>query len=91
MTRLEEIKERLSKASLGPWHFNGRQGSIYDDCEDMIFEGNQDGMRGPQEQEDGEFLAHTREDIPWLLEHIKSLEFMSTALKGGKLPRHSTT
>ncbi len=74
MSRLEEIKERVKKATKGPWESSENLG-------DHSVQGP-DGpvaavtyayAEGPisLDECDAEFIAHARDDIPWLLEHLK--------------------
>lgn len=85
MSRLDEIRARADAATPGPWllHKNGGELEIVDasgatsDASDIAF------MHVHAEKEDwalpgtgydnAEFIAHAREDIPYLLSEIERL------------------
>lgn len=75
--RLEEIREREKKATKGPWHFQadtaGRPVRLHADDFDTVItrELNEDYLY--MTNQDEAFIAHSREDIPFLLSHIDSL------------------
>ncbi|WP_374711519.1 hypothetical protein [Symbiobacterium terraclitae] len=57
--RLREIQERVSKASEGPWYVQSpRVASVADG----------------RWEENAEFIAHAREDVPWLLSLLRERE-----------------
>ena len=76
--RIKEIRERAEKATVGPWvtvscSHGGR----------ILTRGDTNvgrKERHPQTyiqivpREDAHFIAHAREDIPWLLERVEELE-----------------
>src|SRR6185312_6774960 len=74
--RLEEIRQRAEKATKGPWEWVGRDGDHHDlmSPEGMIHsDGSACGeysadieVFGP----DATFIAHSREDIPYLLSEL---------------------
>ncbi len=76
--RLREIRERAEKATPGPMEVNERGGGTmgYDiDRIDDDAPGLPNGMRGYFErQEDAEFYAAAREDVPALLREIDRLK-----------------
>lgn len=93
---LEEIKERVKKASFGPWivertkKFSGDNwliascGNSYDGLDNFVTTSNQRGSETNFEadaQTDAEFMAHSRTDIPALLQ---ILEIQQKALEGVK-------
>lgn len=75
--RLNEIAERVAKASPGPWEFDikgwitpSRQLEVFYVCADNSHSVKVvDSLR----EEDGDFIAHARQDIPWLLEQVAAL------------------
>ena len=78
---LKEIEERCNKATPGPWHFNpGDSYSAYPSVMTrgrflLVFDVAEDAPDDfPGWDEDAAFVAHSREDIPKLLVHIKELE-----------------
>lgn len=79
MTRIDEIRERAEKATKGPWEWSGRkedadgfiyhpQGSYLADTLILLGDTYED------DHLDLDFIAHSREDIPYLLNRIKELE-----------------
>lgn len=83
MDRLEEIREREQAATPGSWNID-RDGQIRSGiilvagCNPIIRNGElwSDGIRYPNSS-NAEFIAHTREDIPYLLseiDHLKDIE-----------------
>ena len=75
MTREDEIRERAEKTTAGLWEYDGagcvgvygkNDVHMYDICEcDDIWTENAEA--------NGEFIAHSREDIPYLLGEIDKL------------------
>jgi len=75
--RLAEIRERLEKATDGPWK------AIDSDYEtewsvhgsEIIFDGNNvgDGYYASPSEDDAKFIAHSREDTPWLVKIVDAL------------------
>ena len=79
MTHLTEIEERAKKATEGPWEWSDRevesngyvyipQGSTLGDTLIQLGD-NYEGY-----QSDCDFIAHSREDIPYLLSLLRSAE-----------------
>lgn len=68
MSRIDEIKEREIKATEGPWIFNPRdeEVAIANKDKGIVFDPNCD-----MKDEDLDFIAHTREDIPYLRAEIE--------------------
>lgn len=68
MTRLDEIKERCEKAPKGPW-----RPQYEDECywvDNLSGREIADFTQCLNPQNTYEFVAHSRTDIPWLLEQI---------------------
>jgi hypothetical protein len=73
MDRIEEIKERLSKASDGPWESN--EDDFYITCGRKIIAVAQNvNVPIKQIEANQQLIAHAREDIPFLLSRISALE-----------------
>ena len=88
MNRLNEIKSRLAAATRGNWvyeskrdthdfciYVKGAKASVYGDID---FE---DGVVGSSEwiwikDADGEFIAHSKADIEWLINEIERLQLI---------------
>jgi hypothetical protein len=78
MSRLDEIEARAEAASNGPWWFDGRD--IFHKPSDS----NLDAIVIPLPltwhetqavaRADAEFVAHARDDIPWLIARVRALE-----------------
>jgi hypothetical protein len=76
--RIEEIKERVDKATPGPWVSECEVGETF------IWNANKTGWRGPGpalvvddeyiSPENADFIAHSRDDIPYLLTRLASVE-----------------
>lgn len=92
MSRLEEIKARCEKATLGPWSnahtITGSDPEDTRECDLLVYK--QHGLgdpqflvatteKGPQNFENMEFIAHSREDIPYLLGIIEKLASFNKA------------
>jgi len=57
--RLEQIREREQKATKGPWDHDGI--AIRSEGKETF------DWKIPSDSVDADFIAHAREDIPWLL------------------------
>jgi len=79
MTRLDEIAQRAENATKGPWHSPGL-GEVHSDHDHGIYV----RVLAPDEPDpvvadlcgdaDAEFIAHAREDIPYLLAEVRRLD-----------------
>jgi hypothetical protein len=67
MTRLEEIAKRAEAATPGKWKPNSNEGY----CDRWMFIDQGDGIY--IRDADAEFIAHAREDVPYLLALVASL------------------
>jgi hypothetical protein len=84
MTRIEEIKNRAEKTTVGPWGVNTGHfvvascGHSNDDDKDYEVCGNgylmRDGVGDSDAKTDAEFIAHARTDIPYLLSKVEAAE-----------------
>ena len=85
MNRLEEIKARLAAATPGNWVYDSER-DTHDSC--IYVEGSTEehGYIGPDnggiigssewiwvEDADGEFMAHAKADIEWMISEIERL------------------
>jgi hypothetical protein len=82
MPRLDEIKARCDAATEGPWGVEidggillGKAYRIVAGEKTIIHEGRwQDGISyGDMTHENATFIAHAREDIPWLIAEVERL------------------
>lgn len=88
MTRLEEIEAREQATTKGPWVMSRDEmtaafgqhryvvaGTATDDRQKLKdWRLLVEGMHGADSVHDAEFIAHAREDIPWLVARVKELE-----------------
>ncbi|MCY8915631.1 hypothetical protein MOE20_06735 [Bacillus atrophaeus] len=66
--KLEEIRQRADAATEGPWHYVITTEGAY------ILDQDSDLISGECEREqDARFIAHARQDIPWLISEIDRL------------------
>jgi hypothetical protein len=78
VSRLEEIRARAAAATPGPWHSNTRWhkryavGVIEPDGSEAILTSLNDYFTNFAAN--GDFIAHAREDIPYLLAKLKECE-----------------
>jgi hypothetical protein len=80
--RVDAIRARVEAATPGPWRCSNRgdgSASVYrhdDDFGDeaLVDDGLCPHIRGEVRAADGPFIAHAREDIPWLLNQLEALE-----------------
>jgi len=78
LQRLEEIEARVARATPGPWESDGvRVYSDYSKCKynlvadcdlELAIKGTE-----PQLPWDPHFIAHAREDVPWLCQVTREL------------------
>ena len=69
--RLTEIIARMNAATPGPWWCDSTN-SLY--CHDEQYIDDDKYIGDVRYDEDGPFLAHARDDVPWLLELVRRLE-----------------
>lgn len=73
--RVREIRERVEKATLGPWQFAPNVnvgGLVRSDTGAMAIAAFREDHA--EMVANAEFIAHAREDIPYLLDRIEKLE-----------------
>jgi len=71
MSRLDEIEQRAAQATPGPW--TSGSGCVYSNglsVTDGVFEYIVDEFRRDHEP-NAQFIAHAREDIPWLVAEVR--------------------
>lgn len=83
MSRVDDIRARAEAATQGPWaiwhDLDHRGFTTVGDAEsyDEILANGECEESNPTAhvyvEEDAEFIAHAREDVPWLLEHVDRL------------------
>lgn len=75
MDRLSEIRARCEAATTGPWKYqdNGFDGGIYG-ADHLMVVGGEPHEGRIEDGPDAQFIAHSREDIPYLLEEIERIE-----------------
>jgi len=103
MTRLEQIKQRAEKATKGPWRWMNRHVLIADYGSRPCVLIGQGGLKHIHHDSgllveltpswpDPQFIAHAREDIPWLIEQNRAMEsrlcFLVTELAALKAVGH---
>ena len=74
--RVKEIRERLEKATPGPWCYGAGNSSVLCDVGIIDHKGfgilvNCGRSSGSETPEDGDFIAHSRTDVPDLLAALK--------------------
>jgi len=73
---LVAISERAEKASPGPWQVaSTTDGEYILDCDEWVVAATF------ERREDAYFVAHAREDIPSLLDHIAELEAVINVIR----------
>jgi len=73
-SELNEIEQRCNKATLGPWksYIEGRD---HDSGESFIETGGENiYLNNPLFDNNQDFIAHSRQDIPKLIEEIRKLK-----------------
>jgi hypothetical protein len=85
--RLEQIRVRAEKSTPEPWHAHGKphpeavrlrkEAAGVSSAECLIYLSSRDYVCLPEtfarQQADAEFIAHARQDVPWLLGQIDAL------------------
>jgi predicted RNase H-like nuclease (RuvC/YqgF family) len=86
MERLEEINERLNKATLGPWEYSDCACEIWSTAhktvtDDDVVIGGTEGAGIAISEDDNNFVCHAPNDIKYLLEQITALQEENERLK----------
>ena len=72
------IKERAKKATAGPWQYEQYELGPLENTARLYYSGSEkpfaDFRGGLNQDQDAEFIAHARTDIPALLAHVEELE-----------------
>lgn len=73
--RLAEIQARAEAAAEGPWYVEAHQPTLTRRVvsDDHMLDANL-GYLGNRNQAEAEFIAHAREDVPWLLREVLALQ-----------------
>jgi|GEM_PF-3101132 len=75
--KLEEIRERAEKATAGPWEFSIKDRKNSEPRNLIEVNREEDKLNIIQDvwgREDAEFIAHARQDIPYLLEALQQAQ-----------------
>ena len=75
--RLEEIKQRMAAATLGPWElreYPGEAGLLSIWVGQFLIAGNESCLPPEQERANMEFILHARQDIPYLIRRLEAAE-----------------
>lgn len=76
--RLREIRERLANVEPGPWELNHSSGAGDDHLAAVACSRGEivphQGLQSAEHLATLAFIAHAREDIPWLLEEVERLQ-----------------
>lgn len=104
--RIDEITERANAATAGPWakypymsygaHHADIRGDVQGPTFTLVAEILDMGPRGAEGIADAEFIAHAREDVPWLVEQLREallrMDAVSPRKSGAiaRLVKHST-
>ncbi len=80
---IDEIEERVSKATKGPWSADEGDGWVRSLSEPVA--GSRIGLVSRNAEPNAEFIAHAREDVPDLLAELKAAqEKLGAALRKAK-------
>jgi hypothetical protein len=73
--RMAEIEARAEKATEGPWALPFDDGAIaLPGGRNSLLGLDMDGMAVVERRPDAEFIAHAREDVPYLIARARELE-----------------
>jgi len=86
LKRLEEIERRVTKATPGPWVYGESEREQWVKAGDKLvvyleYYGKPDPEVYQQTKHDFEFVAHTREDVPWLRQIVRELLAQYAAMR----------
>lgn len=93
MTRLEEIKKRCEEATEGPWFDDRTTKAIKVSAESSAFSRgkfniatyptrtNQSLVSHQEWEGNAKFIAHSRQDIPWLVVEVERLQRENQVIK----------
>jgi hypothetical protein len=86
--RIEQIKERAERATAGPWTQEecGGQSIVVNPVKIVLFAGRQSqdiahDTSAQQIECNADFIAHAREDVPFLLQQIEELKEWGQAFR----------
>ena len=95
--RLAKIKKREAKATLGPWVPEHLTGCPDDNWAGAYIIGGTEYIAGMWDYDDGgicstqddaEFIAHARQDIPYLLRRLEAAEELIGECNGREIVSH---
>lgn len=74
LQRLEEIEARAEKATPGRWKWSsGFLIALREGCNELVLLTDWDRQIHGRKEEDEGFIAHAREDVPWLCQIVRQL------------------
>jgi hypothetical protein len=78
-TRLDEIRKRVEQATPGPWERSDFAHAVDDTFEvksrgKLYQNGYPSLVASEADRRDANFIAHAREDIPWLIAEVERLQ-----------------
>jgi hypothetical protein len=85
--RIEQIKERADKATAGPWNYCESDGVFYSPDKTPVgcvydnVDSGTDEIDDEPSRHNGYFIAHAREDVPFLLRRIEELKEWGQAFR----------
>ena len=83
MNRLNEIEDRANAATEGPWEAGERRVFTLDGApvisDDVVHYGHGMAGEGVCHEEDAEFIAHARADVPALVAALRAVLALHTA------------
>ena len=91
-SREAQIRERCEKATKGPW-MSGKplpgipRFIVGECCGTFIYPLTNEPCHGTAASDDADFIAHAREDIPWLLDQLASARAEGAAEASKRLVR----
>ena len=80
--RLDQIRQRAAQATPGPWRCTSYEVMSEATGVHVICFGHDRDDYGRVDEPDAEFIAHAREDIPYLLQELATLSDRIAALEG---------
>ena len=86
LRRIEEIKARAAKATPGPWRADGQFVRPVHDSPQYVECGHLEKSWTEETFANAQFVAHARQDIPWLCRLVRKL--LTVAEAAEKLRHH---
>src|SRR5574344_648601 len=85
MNRLDEIRQRAEAATPGPWEAVSKGNSIQSNAVVSAMYGDGPKLNICPSTTNAAFIAHSREDIPYLLSEVAELTELLNASKAGQV------